>query len=106
MEGLDLAWTLQAVAAAVATGLFAYEVVRAYMYDRRYPDDPIGEAGIVTAASLTLIAFANILTSWSAALSPDWVELRDFGGTMVRGTLLILAVYLVLKRPLSNRFKP
>lgn len=100
---LDAFWVAQAVVAFIVTGVFALHVYRAWKYDQGHPTDPLSEAAMVIATGFVIISAANVLTAWATALSPDWTQARDFGGTTVRGVLLIVAIYLLLTRPLRNR---
>jgi hypothetical protein len=100
---IDPLWGMQALVALFCAILFSIEIIRAWRYDRTHPEDPVGETGIILAAGLTIISVGNVLTALATGLSPDLSTIRDFGGTLVRGTLAIIALYLLFKRPLSNR---
>jgi hypothetical protein len=54
------------------------------------------------AAGLFIIAAANVATAYATGISPPWDDLRQWGGTMVRGALIVLAVYMVLIGPFKR----
>lgn len=93
-------WYLQAGAMAIITGGFLLATLRALLYRSHHPQAPLRDHGLVITVVLLVIAFANVLTAYATAV--DWADLRDFGGIVVRMTLILAALYLAALGPLEN----
>lgn len=93
---IDPIWLLQAFGALICALVFAWIV--GYLMRG---DDPISRLdAIVGMSGLTVIALGNVMTAFATAIG--WMQLRDFGGTSVRGALLVLALYFAASVARAN----
>jgi hypothetical protein len=102
---VDLLWLVQAVIAIGCVLGFAVEGRRAFAVLAEHRGSALAEAMVVVGFGLIVIALANVLTALATSLElggsvGPWGDLRQIGGTAVRGVLVTLVLYLVIRRPL------
>jgi hypothetical protein len=97
----DQFWYAQLAVTLAALALFGVVWVRTVVYHHHHKAEPFADHGSVVAGGLVTITLGSALISYGTAV--DDIYLHDVGSVLVRGALVILAVYLLVAGPFRGR---
>ena len=96
MTEFEVIWYSQSVAmVAVVVGMLAILVRAARWSYRRHGHGR--EHGVIVAGAALVVGIGNVMTTYGRAA--DISDLRDIGGIMVRGALVLGVIYMLAWGP-------
>jgi undecaprenyl pyrophosphate phosphatase UppP len=91
-------FVIQAIATALVVVVFVDQLRKLLRESHRSAYLAVrADSAAIIGASVLVIALFNVVTSLATAY--DLTDVRNFAGTVIRGTLFVLAVYLMLAGP-------
>jgi hypothetical protein len=93
-------WLAQAIIMMFVVFGMSWIASRAIHYYWTHPQSTAAEHCGVVAVAAIIVAVGNVFTTYATAV--NWSDLRDFGGVMIRGALIIATVYMLVAGPLRQ----